>query len=79
MDVAAGILPAIGFAMLARMILTKELTAFLIIGFLLAAYLNIPVLGVALFGLAIALVVYFMGGNKQNATATEVYDDDNEF
>lgn len=79
MDVAAGILPAIGFAMLARMILSKELIAFLLLGFLLTAYLNVPVLGVALFGLAVALVVYFMSGNKQGSTATEVYEDDNEF
>lgn len=76
MDVTAGILPAVGFAMLARMILTKELTAFLLIGFLLTAYLGVPVFGVALFGLGIALIVYF---KKEATTTMEVDLDDNEF
>lgn len=74
MDVAAGILPAIGFAMLARMMISKELFPFLLLGFLLAAYLNVPVLGIALFGLCIAL--YYL--NKKTVEL-EVSDDDNEF
>ncbi len=78
MDVAAGIIPAIGFAMLARMIVTKEMSAFLLAGFLAAAYLNISVLGVALFGVVIALVVYYGSKNKQ-ANEAEVAVDDNEF
>lgn len=74
MNVAAGILPAIGFAMLARMMISKELVAFLLGGFLLAAYMEVPVLGIALFGLAIALYILF--NNKP--AAMEAYDD-NEF
>lgn len=73
MDVAAGILPAIGFAMLARMILSKELIPFLMVGFLATAYLDISVLGIALFGLAIALYLI----NKKEETGGFV--DDNEF
>lgn len=74
MDVAAGILPAIGFAMLARMMISKELFPFLLLGFLLAAYLNVPVLGIALFGLCIAL--YYL--NKKTVEL-EVSGNDNEF
>lgn len=76
MDVAAGILPAVGFAMLARMILTKELTAFLLFGFLLTSYLGVPVFGVALFGLGVALIVFFTDSKK---ATMEVEADDNEF
>lgn len=75
MDVAAGILPAVGFAMLAKMIVTKELSPFLLAGFLLAAYLNVPVFGVALAGLVIASLIYFTDSKKK----TEVIIDDNEF
>lgn len=75
MDVAAGILPAVGFAMLAKMIVTKELSPFLLAGFLLAAYLNVPVFGVALTGLVIASLVYFSDSKKK----MEVIIDDNEF
>lgn len=79
MDVAAGILPAIGFAMLARMISSKELFPFLIGGFLLTAYLGVPVFGVALFGLVIVMLMFYSDKNKQGTVAVEVDDDDNEF
>lgn len=67
MDIAAGILPAIGFAMLTRMIVNKKLFPFLMIGFLLSAYLEIPVLGIALFGIAIALYMI----NHQEASVEQ--------
>lgn len=75
LNVAAGVIPAIGFAMLARMMLTKKSMPFLLLGFVLAAYLEIPVIGVALFGVVAALV-YFNGimSNKEG-----VAYDDNEF
>ncbi len=75
MDVAAGLLPAIGVAMLAKMILTKELSPYLLIGFLITAYLGVPTFGVALTGVAVAMIVFF-----RNKTAPEeVTVDDNEF
>ena len=45
--VAANILPAMGFAMLGRLVLTKQLVPFYFLGFLLCSYANVPVLGVA--------------------------------
>jgi len=75
LDVAAGVIPAIGFAMLARMMLTKKSIPFLLLGFVMAAYLNLPVIGVALFGIAAALVYY----NATMTKKTEVVYDDNEF
>ena len=75
MDVAAGILPAVGFAMLARMIVTKELSPYLLAGFLLAAYMEMPVFGVALAGLVIAGLTFFHDSKNQR----EVVVDDNEF
>lgn len=75
MDVVAGLLPAVGVAMLARMILTKELSPFLLFGFLITAYLGVPTFGVALAGLGVATLVYF----TQNKAQKEVIVDDNEF
>lgn len=76
LDVAAGVIPVIGFAMLARMMISKKTAAFLILGFLMVAYLNISVTGVALFGLVVALIyVNFMDSSKKEV----VSDDDNEF
>lgn len=73
MDVAASIIPAIGFAMLAKMMLSKKMIPFLLLGFLMSAYLNVPVLGIALYGLVIVLIFVNYMGNK------EVAIDDNEF
>ena len=56
---AAGILPALGFAILLRMIVNKRIIAFLIIGFVLTAYLGMPVLGVAILAVGILLLMAF--------------------
>lgn len=51
------LLPSIGFALLLQMMISKKLVPFFILGFLLAAYLKLDILGVALIGLVIALVL----------------------
>lgn len=77
MDVVAGILPALGIAMLARMITTKENFGYLIIGFLISAYLGVSTLGVAMLGASIAAIMFF--AQKKNSVNVEVDYDDNEF
>lgn len=73
---ATGIIPAIGFAMIARMIMNKQLVCFLFIGFFLAAYLNVSVVGIALLGCCIVAFLYF---NESRKTLKEAKADDNEF
>lgn len=75
MNVTAGLLPAIGCAMLARMLMRRELAPYLLIGFLMVVYLNVPAFGVALAGLSIAVLLYFNDNEKEVA----VNADDNEF
>jgi len=50
---------AIGFAMLLKIMLKKQYVAFFIVGFILVTYMNMPVIAVALIGIAIALYDYF--------------------
>ena len=50
LSVAGGIMPAIGFAMLLKIMLKKEYVGFMILGFLLVTYFNLPILGLALLG-----------------------------
>ena len=59
LTIAAGILPALGFAILLRMIVNKRIIAFLIIGFVLTAYLGMPVFGVAILAVGILLLMAF--------------------
>lgn len=58
LKVAGGILPALGIAILLKYLPIKRYFAYLLIGFVCAAYLKVPMVGVALLGLALAYVVY---------------------
>jgi PTS system mannose-specific IIC component len=55
-SVAGGILPALGFAMLLKILPVSTYPAFLLIGFVLFAYLKMPLVGIAIAGVAIGLV-----------------------
>ena len=55
---AGGILPSLGIAILLRYLPVSKNISYLILGFVLAAYLKVPVLGVALIGLAAAILSY---------------------
>jgi mannose/fructose/N-acetylgalactosamine-specific phosphotransferase system component IIC len=56
MTLVGAILPAVGFAMLLKIMPVGRYWYMLIIGFVLFAYLKVPLLGIALFGLAIAFL-----------------------
>ena len=47
-------LPVVGIAMLMRYMPVKKFLPFILIGFVLSAYLNVPVLGIAIVGFAAA-------------------------
>lgn len=64
---AGGILPVVGIAILLRFLPTKKYIPFLIIGFVLAAYLKVPMVGVALAGLALAFLDYQKNDNNTNS------------
>jgi fructoselysine and glucoselysine-specific PTS system IIC component len=77
MAAAAGLLPALGFAMLMRMILNRQLKPYYFLGFVLAAYLNVPVLGVAILGLIIVLIKFdFLNPNTAHENEGGTEDDD---
>ena len=80
MGAAAGILPAMGFAMLMRMIVNKRLIPFFVLGFALAAYLSLPVIGVAIIAVVIAVEkTGFVDGNESASVAVEGAGDDDDF
>lgn len=54
--VVGGILPALGFAMLLKIMPVGKYPAFLLLGFVMFAYLKIPLLGIAIAAGAIALL-----------------------
>lgn len=78
LKVAGGILPVVGIAILLKFLPTPKYVSYLIIGFVLAAYLKVPMIGVALVGLAIGLVIFRQRTENQAALATGGYDYDDE-
>lgn len=59
LSIAGGMMPAIGFAMLLKIMLKKDYVAFLIIGFILVAYVGLDILAVALLAGAFAAYDFF--------------------
>lgn len=75
---SANLLPAIGFAMLLQMIISKKMAPFFFIGFILAAYLNMPTIAVTL--LAVMIVLILVSSQNASIVAEEVMGgDENEF
>ena len=77
--VAAGILPALGFAMLGKILISPKVAPYFLLGFLLAAYLNVPVLGIALLGVIIVALMLVNDQNKPNNTAVVDGGADDDF
>ena len=80
---AGGMMPAVGLAMLLTMMMKKNMWIFLLIGFVLNAYMGIPTLGCAILAAAIAgfydLVIEGQkGAQAAPAIATAAGDDDGE-
>lgn len=75
LSVAGGVMPAIGFAMLLKIMLKKEYIAFLILGFLLVTYMQLPILALALIGLCIALYDFFSKNNANTTVVKEEFED----
>lgn len=67
LGVAGGLMPAIGFAMLMKIMFKQNYIPYFIAGFLAAAYLELPVIAIALVGIAIAMADYF----KSQQTVTQ--------
>ncbi|QAT39167.1 PTS galactosamine transporter subunit IIC [Clostridium sp. JN-9] len=75
-EIAGGILPAVGFGLLLKVMLKIEYVPFLIIGFITASFLNFSnLLPVALIGAAFALYVYF---NDKNTAETIKAESNNQ-
>lgn len=76
--IAANILPAMGFAMLGRLVITRELVPFYFLGFIVCAYAGVPVLGVAILAIIIGIEKFDLMhiGSAQTSVALEGDDDD---
>ena len=58
-------MPALGLGMLMQAIYNRRTVSFLIIGFVLAAYLGLNTTSIAIIGAALAILHYFYTGSKE--------------
>lgn len=66
LGVAGGIMPAIGFAMLMKIMMKNRYIPYFILGFVAAAWLKLPILAIAVTALAIALIDFIKSKNTAN-------------
>ena len=65
LGVATGCLAAVGFGLLLKMMWSKSLAVYYFIGFVLAAYFHLPVLGIAICGVLWGFVLYTLEGRDK--------------
>ncbi|MEF9920542.1 MAG: PTS sugar transporter subunit IIC [Erysipelotrichaceae bacterium] len=75
LTVAGGLLPAVGFALLLQPMMSKNNAIYFIFGFVLIAYLKLPILAVTIFGLVVAFIVTFERGKSTVAIADSQEED----
>ena len=81
MTAFAGVVPAIGIAMLMKMVFRTSLVPYYFLGFFLSAYLKVPILGVAIVSVIIvATTIKFDGVKAAIETGQNgEEDEDNDF
>ncbi len=72
LQVAGNMLPALGFALLMNLMFNKQVAPYFFLGFMLAAYLKLPMIAIGGLGVIIALIV-------TQVTPKEPSDDDDNF
>lgn len=68
---ASQMLPAVGFALLMNMLWDTKLSVFLLFGFVLASYLGLPIIAVAIIALTVGVVMIVQDmNNRSKVTGT---------
>ncbi|MCD1125329.1 PTS mannose/fructose/sorbose/N-acetylgalactosamine transporter subunit IIC [Jinshanibacter sp. LJY008] len=77
LGIGAKMVPAIGFAMLLKIMWSKEVAGVFFIGFVTTTYLKLPIMAVAIIGASIAALYFFFGtdSNNSNNKQKEEFED----
>lgn len=84
LSAASSMMTGVGFAILTSMIWDKEIAVFFFVGYVLAAYLSLSTLAIAIIGVAIAVTMFFNQKklieleNKFKAAPTTTTDSNDE-
>lgn len=67
---AGGVLPVVGIGILLHYLPTKQYIPYLLLGFFLAAYLQVPMLGISIVGVIAAMIVFKRDSEKAASVQT---------
>jgi len=70
LSIAGGLLPAVGFALLLNVILSHKNLGYFMVGFAIMAYLKLPILGAAIIGLGLVLILDQLRAALQGSQAS---------
>lgn len=82
LSVASGLIGAVGMAILMRMLWNKETAGWYFVGFVIAKYLGLPAIVVAIIGIVIAITIGFNDykmGNLKTVAAAPVSEEEDFF
>lgn len=72
LNVAAGLLPAVGFALLLLPMMNLKNVIYFVVGFILVSYLQLPIMAVTILGILLAFIVaYEKGSFKPQAVSAD--------
>jgi fructoselysine/glucoselysine PTS system EIID component len=77
LQVAGGMLPAVGFALLMNLMFNKKVAAYFFLGFILASYLKLPMIAIGGLGVIFALIITGIT-HKEPANDELNFDDETE-
>ncbi len=69
LKVAGGLLPAVGFALLVQPMMNAKNCLYFVFGFVLLAYLHLPVLAITIIGVVFAFIITFEKGPTMKTAA----------
>ncbi|CAM2839205.1 PTS mannose/fructose/sorbose/N-acetylgalactosamine transporter subunit IIC [Erysipelothrix tonsillarum] len=75
LEVAGKLLPAVGFALLLQPMMNGKNVLYFILGFILIAYLELPILAVTLFGVILAFIIVFEVGQHPTGSTSVQHDE----
>ncbi|MGN0026201.1 MAG: PTS system mannose/fructose/sorbose family transporter subunit IID [Clostridium sp.] len=78
LSIAGGIMPAMGMAMLLKMMDFKKLWCFFAIGYVLSAYLGLSILAIAILSIAVVFAIYILGKKDDETEVEDEVEDEVE-
>lgn len=76
LTLAGGMIPAVGFALLLQPMMNGRNFIYFLVGFVLFAYLNLPIMAITIIGVGVAFVVAYENGSAVAVAAAADEGDD---